>query len=295
MAEAAAPEYLTVRELADLLRIKERKVYDLASSGQVPCSRATGKLLFPAQDIRTWIEGRSSGGRSSAARPNVFLGSHDPLLSWALGQSRCGIATFFDGSLDGLDRFCRGEGIAAGVHIHDRASGDWNIGSVGQEAADQDAVLVSFARRRRGLVVKQDDAAAVSDIRDLPGRRVAGRQPESGTDVLFGHLLRAAGVPRGAIAFSPASRNEADAVLAVARGEADAAFGLESMSRQFGLGFVPVIEEAFDLLIDRRAWFEPPLQTFLAFCRGETFAMQAEALGGYDISGFGAVRWNAGR
>lgn len=41
-------EYLTVRELADLLRLKARKVYDLAASGTVPCSRATGKLLCPA-------------------------------------------------------------------------------------------------------------------------------------------------------------------------------------------------------------------------------------------------------
>ena len=41
------PDYLTTRELADLLRIGERKVYDLAANGEVPCVRAVGKLLFP--------------------------------------------------------------------------------------------------------------------------------------------------------------------------------------------------------------------------------------------------------
>ncbi|MEP3304507.1 MAG: helix-turn-helix domain-containing protein, partial [Roseibium sp.] len=41
------PRYLTTRELADLIRVKERKVYDLAATGDVPHSRATGKLLFP--------------------------------------------------------------------------------------------------------------------------------------------------------------------------------------------------------------------------------------------------------
>ncbi|WP_407943286.1 helix-turn-helix domain-containing protein [Mangrovicoccus ximenensis] len=61
-------EYLTVRELAELLRLKERKVYDLAASGELPCSRATGKLLFPAAEIRAWIEG-ARGGRSMAAAP----------------------------------------------------------------------------------------------------------------------------------------------------------------------------------------------------------------------------------
>ena len=54
-------QYLTTRELAELLRIKERKVYDLAASGEVPCSRATGKLLFPREAIDAWLQRHSDG------------------------------------------------------------------------------------------------------------------------------------------------------------------------------------------------------------------------------------------
>lgn len=43
--------YLTTRELADLLRIKERQVYDMANSVVVPCVRVIGKLLFPRQEV----------------------------------------------------------------------------------------------------------------------------------------------------------------------------------------------------------------------------------------------------
>ena len=57
----AEPEFLTTRELAELQRIKERKVYELAASGDVPVSRATGKLLFPRQAIDAWIARHSSG------------------------------------------------------------------------------------------------------------------------------------------------------------------------------------------------------------------------------------------
>ena len=75
-------EFLTTRELAELLHIKERKVYDLAASGKVPCSRATGKLLFPRRAIEDWMAANSSGG--TPARHNrqsrVVLGSQDPLL-----------------------------------------------------------------------------------------------------------------------------------------------------------------------------------------------------------------------
>ncbi|NND20113.1 MAG: helix-turn-helix domain-containing protein, partial [Silicimonas sp.] len=127
METATEPhEFLTVRELAELLRIKERKVYDLAASGRVPCSRATGKLLFPAGEIRAWSDGAKSGGaRAGAERPLIFLGSHDPLLDWAIRQSQSGLATYFDGTHDGLARCAAAEGVAAGLHIHDAATGDW--------------------------------------------------------------------------------------------------------------------------------------------------------------------------
>ena len=72
METATEPhEFLTVRELAEVLRIKERKVYDLAASGRVPCSRATGKLLFPAGEIRAWIDGAKSGGARAGVRSRV--------------------------------------------------------------------------------------------------------------------------------------------------------------------------------------------------------------------------------
>ncbi|SFP15371.1 helix-turn-helix transcriptional regulator [Tranquillimonas alkanivorans] len=288
------PEYLTVRELAELLRIKERKVYDLAASGEVPCSRATGKLLFPEREIRAWIAQASSGGpvAERADQPGVFLGSHDPLLEWALRQSRCGLATYFDGSLDGLTRFRAGEGVAAGLHIHDATTGEWNTPRVAADCAGENAVLVGWATRRRGLVIRAEEDT-IAGISDLRGRRVVPRQPESGTETLFRERLAAAGLSSDDITLAEIARSEHDAVLAVAQGDADAAFGLEALARLFGLGFAPVVEERFDLLIDRRAWFEPPVQAFLAFCRTDEFRDRAANTAGYDVSSLGEVRWNA--
>ena len=47
--------YLTTKELADLLRVKERKVYELAAASEVPFTRVTGKLLFPRHLIEAWL------------------------------------------------------------------------------------------------------------------------------------------------------------------------------------------------------------------------------------------------
>ena len=115
-------EFFTTKELAEFLRIKERKVYDLAASGKVPCSKAMGKLLFPRAEIEAWVASQQVGPQPvtvPAARPNVFLGSHDPLLEWALRESRSGLAMYFDSSLDGLNRFEAGEGVATGLHLYE--------------------------------------------------------------------------------------------------------------------------------------------------------------------------------
>lgn len=292
-AEIPTPEFLTVRELAELLRIKERKVYDLAASGEVPCSRVTGKLLFPEPAVRAWIARESSGAQTRKDRPAVFLGSHDPLLDWTIRQSRSGLATLFDGSLDGLTRFRACEGVATGFHIRDPASGSWNVRAVSDDCRGENAVLIAWAIRRRGLVVREEDGGRIVGLRDLGGRRLVPRQPESGAQALLERCLAEAEVPSDALTLTPPARSENDAVLAVAQGAADVAFGLEALARPYNLHFVPIVEERFDLLVDRRAWFEPPMQKLLAFCATPEFESHAASLAGYDVSVLGAVRWNA--
>ncbi len=285
------PEFLTVKELAELLRIKERKVYDLAASGQVPCSRATGKLLFPDGEIRAWIARSKSGPAGSARRPVVFLGSHDPLLDWALRESRAGLATMFDSSLDGLSRFMAGEGVAAGLHIHE--DDGWNARTVAEAAAGQDAVLIRWATRQRGLVLRTDTAAMINGLDDLSGLRIARRQPQAGAEVLFSHLIAETGLDPDILTFTAPYRSEQDVVQAVAQGEADVAFGLEAVAAPYGLSLVPIVKERFDILADRRAWFEPPLQTLVRFAQSTAFTARAATMAGYDTSDLGQVVWNA--
>ena len=290
---SSAESYLTVPELAALLRIKERKVYDLAASGAVPCSKVTGKLLFPEKAVRRWLErGQTGTGQAQVTRPAVFLGSHDPLLDWALRQSECGIATYFDGSQDGLDRFAAGEGVAAGLHMFDAASGTWNVRSVEAALSGSPAVLLGFAKRRRGLVIKPELAADIGGLSDLAGRTMTPRQVGSGSRTLFDHLLRDEGILPDTIRMRPVARSEADAVLDVATGPSDVTFGLEALAAQHHLAFVPVIDEHFDLLVSHHAYFEPAMQRFIRFLGSADFTEHAAVLKGYDLSEAGTVRWN---
>ncbi len=284
------PEFYTVREVADLLRVKDRRIYDLADKGEIPSTRATGRLLFPRHAIRAWLSKQQD---VEPRRPDVFLGSHDPLLERALRDSQCGLATLFDSSIDGLQRFNAGEGIATGLHLYEPASDQWNVPHVTRSCRGSNAVLLGWAERRRGLVVRMDDASAIKEFSDLPGRRLMRRQPEAGTERLFEFHLANAGIDTETLTVSGIARSEQDAVMAVAEGRADVCFGLGSMAQMFGLGFVGVTIERYDLLIDRRAWFEAPLQTFIEHCNTDDFKAQAKAATGYDMAPLGRVRWNA--
>ena len=88
------------------------------------------------------------------------------------------------------------------------------------------------------------------------------------------------------------ARTEGDVAAAVAEGRADAGLAIQAVARQYRLGFVPLVEERYDLVIWRRAFFEPALQGLLTYCRSPAFVARAKALGGYDVSCLGTVHYN---
>ena len=281
------PPYLTTREVAELLRVKERKVYDLAAAGEIPHRRITGKLLFPSAAIHAWIEGGSTA--DSPDRPAVLAGSHDPLLDWAVRECGSGLATLVNGSFDGLDCFVDGRAALAGLHIPE--DGGWNVATVSARGA-RNSVLVAWAVRARGLILSDRAHGEVRHLSDLTGKRVAMRQPGAGAAVLLANLLSNQGMTQAdLVPTRQLARTESDAAAVVACGDADAALGIEAMARQFQLNFLPLVEERFDLLVDRRAYFTEPVQTLLTFARGEEFTHKAAAMGGYDLSEAGSVRW----
>ena len=288
------PKFLTTREVAELLRLGERKVYDLASNDELPVSRVGGKLLFPRQLIEQWIYNSvtwSQGAQTGLPRPVVISGSHDPLLDWALRASGSEIATFFDGSADGLQRLAAGKAIGAGTHLPPTVDG--NVRALRLYAPGAPIVLIEWARRQQGLIVKPDAESRYRSLDALRGQPVVTRQPGAGSRRLFDDLLSERGIDREEIVWtSESARTESDVAMAVASGEAVAGFAIESVARQMKLGFIPLTEERYDLAIWRAAYFEPPMQRLWQFCATDTFNERAKVLGGYRMDGFGTVHFN---
>src|SRR6185503_7951300 len=150
------PDLLTTEEAASYLRLSERKLYELVANGAVPCSKITGRWLFPKAALDRWVTaGLLMPATLAQPAPPIIGGSHDPLLEWALRESGSSLASLPEGSEAGLGRLARGEVMAAAIHLH-RADGDdeqANVDAVGDAPGLHDAVVIGFARREQGLLV----------------------------------------------------------------------------------------------------------------------------------------------
>ena len=97
-------QLFTTAEAAAYLRLKERKIYEMVAEGTVPCTKVTGRWLFPKAELDQWLAA-SVARPAGMARPEpapIVAGSHDPLLEWALRESGSGLATLAVGSEAGL-------------------------------------------------------------------------------------------------------------------------------------------------------------------------------------------------
>jgi excisionase family DNA binding protein len=287
---------MDTREVAAYLRLKERRVYDLVRNNTLPHIRATGKLLFPRAQIDAWLAAKAGSPLpGAAAAPPIVAGSHDPLLEWAVRDSRCGLAVLACGSSAGLERLARSEATIAAMHWLDPATGEYNVPLVSERMGTADFVVIEWAKRVQGLLLAAGNPLKVKDLADLVKKRarIAPRQPESGSHHLFAHLLDRAKIEDGNLNWLPRpSLAETDLAAAIHDGHADAGVAIEAAARAQGLAFIPLAVERLDLVLRRRDYFEPPVQALLAFLRTPEFAGQAKALGGYDVTATGQVVFN---
>jgi putative molybdopterin biosynthesis protein len=290
------PDLLTTEEAAVYLRLSERKLYELVANGAVPCTKVTGKWLFPRAALDRWlVAGLVLPALAQAPAPPIVGGSHDPLLEWALRESGSGLASLPEGSEAGLRRLARGEIAAAAIHVH-RLDGDdeaANLDAVADASGLHDVVVIAYARREQGLVAASGNPLQLRDIADVAARRarLALRPQGAGAQLLLLALLARAGLAFDALALvKPACPTGTDIAQAVRSGRADCGIATRAVAQAAGLDFVPLTWERFDLALHQRDYFRPSLQTLVKFVRTAAFRDRAAELAGYDVSEAGDVR-----
>jgi excisionase family DNA binding protein len=288
----------TTAEAANYLRLKERKIYEMVAEGSVPCTKVTGRWLFPKVDLDHWLASsitRPAGMTRPEPAP-IIAGSHDPLLEWALRESGSGLATLAVGSEAGLARFTAGEAIAAAMHLHalEDPETDANVAAISSRSDMQDAVMVGFCRREQGLLLAPGNPLKIRAIGDAIAKRarVAMRPKGAGAQLLLLSLLhRAKAAPDALVAVSPVCPTGPDIAQAIRAGRADTGIATRSVANSAGLDFVPIVWEPFDLLMRQRDYFHPPLQALIRFLQSGELAARVHEMGGFDLSDVGKVRF----
>ncbi len=296
-------EFLTTSEAAEYLRLGERKLYELVTAGAIPCSKVSGKWLFPRQELDLWVLSGLArpAGMIAADPPPIVGGSQDDLLEWTLRESGSGLASLTEGTARGVDRLLRGEVIAAAIHFHSDAlapdsADDANIAAVRAMPGLHDAVLVGLARREQGLLLAPGNPKQLRSLSDVlgSGAKMAVRQPGAGAQMLLEVLLtRSGAAPKDLHRLEPPSLTGPDLAAAIRTGNADCGIATRAAANSAGLDFVPILSENFDLLMRQRSYFRPSVQALIGFLGEGRLKQRAAELTGYDPTPSGQIRFAA--
>jgi putative molybdopterin biosynthesis protein len=188
-----------------------------------------------------------------------------------------------------LEALAKGHTHLAGVHLMDAATGEANVVDVGRVAIKETIVLITLARWEAGLVLRPDDAARVRSVSDLgqPGLRLVVREPGAGARRLLEREVRAVGLPDDVVSGACLrAMGHIDVARAVAMGAADTGIATRDAAMVFGLRFVPLVEERYDLAVSLQSLTDPRVARLLDMLATADLRRELASLG-YDTRASG--------
>jgi len=297
-------DFLDVKQVARHLGVHEKQVYALVKAGRIPATKRTGKWLFPRRLVDEWLEQDARAGLAEArsraeAHAGALLaaGSNDPVLDLLLAQMRREHPELYvfvctTGSTAGLRALAAGSTDIAFSHLLDPGTGEYNVPLLPRLLPGVDAVVVNLFHRELGIVTARRNPHRIARVADLGRRgvRIVNRQAGAGVRVYFDRELAAAGVDPGRLAgYENEVFTHQEVGLAVLAGEADAGLATAGIASLFGLGFVHLANERFDMVLRQSTYFTRALQALLEVLRSDDFRNRAARIRGYDFAETGKI------
>jgi len=228
-------------------------------------------------------------------RTVLALGSHDltlDLMAQFLAEEGLRLSSANLGSLGGLIALGRGEAHLAGSHLLDPTTGEFNVRYVDEYLPGRAMVVVALVGREQGLIHPPGNPKGLQDLRDLvrPDIRYVNRQRGSGTRLLLDyHLERLSLSPESIQGYAREEYTHLTVAAAVASGRADCALGIRAAAVALDLGFLPLFQERYDLVIPREQFESPKLAPLVKLLESSAFRQAVSALPGYDVSLMGTI------
>ena len=118
--------------------------------------------------------------------------------------------------------------------------------------------------------------------------RYVNRQKGSGTRILADYLCVKENLDKACIyGYDREELTHTSVAIQIAAGSADAGMGIYSAAKLYGLDFLPVCIEEYDLLIPDFAYDTPLIRRMLDTMKSDEFKARLDALGGYTLEGIG--------
>jgi molybdate-binding protein len=176
---------------------------------------------------------------------------------------------------------------AAGVHLRD-ADGRYNTAAAANLPGGAD--VVGFTAWREGLVLRPELAGTVRGLDAVAanGLRVVNREPGAeARRVLDRERARFGLDPAELPGYESRAAGHLQVASAIAAGIADAGVASEPAARAYGLEFVPLADERFDLVLPGKHLGSREVQGLLKVLTSPWLLAQLASLPGYDRSACG--------
>lgn len=294
------PRFMSVKQVASYLQINEKKVYALVGDGMIPASKITGKWLFPKDLVDQWLLESCHGGLLTDRM--LIAGSDDPLLYRAIvrtaNEFQASALISFTPTVTqlGLTLLARRRADLCGMswgpaeESHQR-----HPALIRQYPQHNDWLLVRLFRREQGLIMTPGawtSGASLERLFSSETRWVAHEQG-TGSQRFLLELVSQYDLDLASRRIASHAFSERDAASLIAMGYADVTIGVRASATEYGLDFLPIGWEAFDLAMHRGIFFRTLFQSLLEHIRSKDCQSHARMLGGYDLSEAGKLIWPA--
>lgn len=287
----------------------------LAAGSHVTLARVGGRVvaipaaavqhqLTAADGIVSTVAGRSASIAAyvSAAEidATLIVAGCDPAVSlladWvARRHAPVRIVALARGSMGALDALLGGRAHVAGVHLRDTKSGEYNLGPVRRALKHRHTAIIRFASWELGLATAPGNPLGISGYEDLrrPRLRLVNREPGAGARIALDDALAALKLKSAAIAgYDLEMGGHLEVAFAIAQGQGDLGVTIRVAAEAYGLGFVPLREERYDLAVPAGEMSSAPVRAMLEAMNSSRFASEVAGLCGYDTREMGAVAAN---
>jgi putative molybdopterin biosynthesis protein len=211
----------------------------------------------------------------------VAIGSHCVGLDYVLGelqQRGLTVKALHVGSMGGLAAARRQECDIAGIHLMDPRTGEYN-----RPLLDAGLELVPGYRRMQGLAFRKDDprfagndaGGAIARVLADAGCTMINRNAGSGTRILIDRLLEGRQPP----GYGVQAKSHNAVAAAIAQGRADWGMAIDTVAKQYGLGFIPVQEEHYDFVVPKARRDRSGVQLFARVLQEPAVRERLRAMG----------------